>query len=76
NYWARSCLRLGRCSRAPTHEFPNKILLEKFYTGLDPLTQLEANNATYNRFMDKTCNRITTILQNNQAQPDLACMIQ
>ncbi|MCD9644934.1 hypothetical protein HAX54_033468, partial [Datura stramonium] len=57
--------------RDSTHGFPENILLEKFYTGLDPLTQSVANNVIGGCFIDKTGNRITTILdkidRNNHA---------
>ncbi|MCE3215502.1 hypothetical protein HAX54_002604, partial [Datura stramonium] len=38
------------------------ILLEKFYTRLDPLMQLVANNVVEGYFMDKTYACTTTIL--------------
>ncbi|MCD7463820.1 hypothetical protein HAX54_051469, partial [Datura stramonium] len=38
------------------------ILLEKFYTGLDALTQSVANNTTGGSFKDKTFNHIAIIL--------------
>ncbi|MCD7463779.1 hypothetical protein HAX54_051368, partial [Datura stramonium] len=48
--------------KAPTHGFPDHIFLEKFYTGLDPLTQFMANNAAGGYFMNETYNRISIIL--------------
>ncbi|XP_075083842.1 uncharacterized protein LOC107819742 [Nicotiana tabacum] len=57
--------------RSPNHGFPDKILLEKFYMGLDPLNQSIANNTADGSFMDKTFTRITQILdrmaEHNQA---------
>ncbi|MCD9639235.1 hypothetical protein HAX54_023638 [Datura stramonium] len=47
---------------APTHGFLENIILEKFYTGFYPLTQLVANNPTSGYFMDRTYKRNTTIL--------------
>ncbi|MCE0482138.1 hypothetical protein HAX54_040576 [Datura stramonium] len=48
--------------RAPTHDFPENNLLDKFYTGLDSLAQSVANTAANSYFMDKTFARITIIL--------------
>ncbi|XP_009628374.1 uncharacterized protein [Nicotiana tomentosiformis] len=57
--------------RSPNHGFPDKILLEKFYMGLDPLHQSIAKNSVDGSFMDKTFTRITQILdkmaEHNQA---------
>ncbi|XP_075097922.1 uncharacterized protein LOC107803687 [Nicotiana tabacum] len=56
---------------SPNHDFLDKILLEKFYMGLDPLNQSIEKNATDGSFMDKTFTRITQILdkmaEHNQA---------
>ncbi|XP_019259930.1 PREDICTED: uncharacterized protein LOC109237971 [Nicotiana attenuata] len=57
--------------RSPNHGFPDSILLEKFYKGLDPMNQSIAKNAADGSFMDKTFTRVTQILdkmaQHNQA---------
>ncbi|XP_070002017.1 uncharacterized protein [Nicotiana sylvestris] len=57
--------------RSPNHGFPDSILLEKFYMGLDTMNQSIAKNAADGSFMDKTFARITQILdkmaQHNQA---------
>ncbi|XP_070028714.1 uncharacterized protein [Nicotiana sylvestris] len=57
--------------RSPNHGFPDSILLEKFYMGLDSINQSIAKNATDGSFMDKTFARVTQILdkmaQHNQA---------
>ncbi|MCE3216529.1 hypothetical protein HAX54_006784, partial [Datura stramonium] len=54
-----------------THGFIENIFLEKFYTGLDPLTLSMVNNTTGGCFMDKIYNRIATIcdriVKHNQA---------
>ncbi|MCE3051348.1 hypothetical protein HAX54_049546 [Datura stramonium] len=42
--------------------FPKNILLEKFYTDLDPLKQLVANDATGGCFINTIYNHIATIL--------------
>ncbi|MCD7460266.1 hypothetical protein HAX54_043183 [Datura stramonium] len=58
--------------RVPTHGFPKKILLKKFYTGFDLLTRSMENNMASGCFMDKMCDSITTILdriaRHNQAR--------
>ncbi|XP_075097891.1 uncharacterized protein LOC107765855 [Nicotiana tabacum] len=48
--------------RLPNHGFPDKIMSEKFYMGLDPLNQSIAKNVADGSFMDKTFTRITQIL--------------
>ncbi|XP_070002885.1 uncharacterized protein [Nicotiana sylvestris] len=48
--------------RSPNHGFPDSILLEKFYMGLDPMNQSIAKNATDGSFMDKSFARVTQIL--------------
>nr|XP_009629006.1 uncharacterized protein LOC104119263 [Nicotiana tomentosiformis] len=57
--------------RSPNHGFPDTILLEKFYMGLDPLNQSIAKNVADGSFMDKTFTRVTQILdkmaEHNQA---------
>ncbi|XP_019235864.1 PREDICTED: uncharacterized protein LOC109216184 [Nicotiana attenuata] len=57
--------------RSPNNGFPDSILLEKFYMGLDAMNQSIAKNAADGSFMDKTFARITQILdkmaQHNQA---------
>ncbi|XP_019240488.1 PREDICTED: uncharacterized protein LOC109220470 [Nicotiana attenuata] len=57
--------------RSPNHGFPDFILLEKFYMGLDSMNQSIANDAADGSFMHKTFARITQILdkmaQHNQA---------
>ncbi|XP_070054520.1 uncharacterized protein [Nicotiana tomentosiformis] len=57
--------------RSPNHGFSDKILLEKFYMGLDQLNQSIAKNVADGLFMDKTFTRITQILdkmaEHNQA---------
>ncbi|XP_070057577.1 uncharacterized protein [Nicotiana tomentosiformis] len=57
--------------RLPNHGFPDTILLEKFYMGLDPLNQSIANNVADGYFMDKIFTRVTQILdkmaEHNQA---------
>ncbi|XP_033513295.1 uncharacterized protein [Nicotiana tomentosiformis] len=57
--------------RSPNHGFPDTILLEKVYMGLDLLNQSIAKNAADGSFMDKTFTRITQILdkmaEHNQA---------
>ncbi|XP_075098875.1 uncharacterized protein LOC107805954 [Nicotiana tabacum] len=67
--WDRFKLYLAR---SPNHGFPDKILLEKFYMGLDPLNQSIAKNVVDGSFMDKTFIRITQILdkmaEHNQAR--------
>ncbi|MCE0481004.1 hypothetical protein HAX54_038325, partial [Datura stramonium] len=63
--------RIYNMLKDPSHGFPQNILLEKFYTGLDPFTRSMANNVARGCFMDKTYNRIATILdriiKHNQA---------
>ncbi|XP_019261430.1 PREDICTED: uncharacterized protein LOC109239333 [Nicotiana attenuata] len=58
-------------ARSSNHGFPDSILLEKFYMGLDAMNQSIAKNAADGSFMDKTFARITQILdkmaQHNQA---------
>ncbi|XP_070019801.1 uncharacterized protein [Nicotiana sylvestris] len=57
--------------RSPNHGFPDSILLEKFYMGLDPMNQSIAKNAAYGSFMDKSFAKVTQILdkmaKHNQA---------
>ncbi|XP_019236398.1 PREDICTED: uncharacterized protein LOC109216680 [Nicotiana attenuata] len=57
--------------RSPNHGFPDTILLEKFYMGLDPMNQSIAKNAADRSFMDKSFARVTKILdkmaKHNQA---------
>ncbi|XP_019244373.1 PREDICTED: uncharacterized protein LOC109224241 [Nicotiana attenuata] len=57
--------------RSPNHGFPDSILLEKFYMGLDPMNQAIAKNAADGSFMDKSFARVTQILdkmaKHNQA---------
>ncbi|XP_070014947.1 uncharacterized protein [Nicotiana sylvestris] len=57
--------------RSPNHGFPDSMLLEKFYMGLDPMNQAIAKNATDGSFMDKSFARVTQILdkmaKHNQA---------
>uniref|UniRef100_A0A1S4AWE0 Retrotransposon gag domain-containing protein n=1 Tax=Nicotiana tabacum TaxID=4097 RepID=A0A1S4AWE0_TOBAC len=57
--------------RSPNHGFPNSMLLEKFYMGLDPMNQAIAKNAADGSFMDKSFARVTQILdkmaKHNQA---------
>ncbi|XP_019248467.1 PREDICTED: uncharacterized protein LOC109227724 [Nicotiana attenuata] len=66
--WDRFKLYLGR---SPNHGFPDSILLDKFYMGLDAMNQSIAKNVADGSFMDKTFARITQILhkiaQHNQA---------
>ncbi|XP_019246263.1 PREDICTED: uncharacterized protein LOC109225910 [Nicotiana attenuata] len=50
--------------RSPNHGFPDSILLEKFYMGLDPMNQAIAKNAADGSFMDKSFARVTQILDN------------
>ncbi|MCD7461743.1 hypothetical protein HAX54_047018, partial [Datura stramonium] len=42
--------------RAPNHGFPEYILFEKFYIGLDVWTKLVTKNVAGGGFMDKTFN--------------------
>ncbi|XP_059311633.1 uncharacterized protein LOC132063190 [Lycium ferocissimum] len=44
------------------HSFPENILMEKFYRGLDPVKQSVANNAADGCFMNKSYRRVTNIL--------------
>ncbi|XP_019226883.1 PREDICTED: uncharacterized protein LOC109208256 [Nicotiana attenuata] len=57
--------------RSPNHGFPDSILLDKFYMGLDPMNQSIAKNAADGYFMDKSFARVTQILdkmaKHNQA---------
>ncbi|XP_019241897.1 PREDICTED: uncharacterized protein LOC109221924, partial [Nicotiana attenuata] len=57
--------------RSPNHGFPDSILLEIFYMGLDPMNQFIAKNAADGSFMDKSFTRVTQILdkmaKHNQA---------
>ncbi|XP_019266602.1 PREDICTED: uncharacterized protein LOC109244031 [Nicotiana attenuata] len=57
--------------RSRNHGFPDSILLEKFYMGLDAMNQSIAKNAADGSFIDKTFARVTQILdkmvQHNQA---------
>ncbi|XP_070022938.1 uncharacterized protein [Nicotiana sylvestris] len=57
--------------RFPNHGFPDSMLLEKFYMGLDPMNQAIAKNAADGSFMDKSFARVTQILdkmaKHNQA---------
>ncbi|XP_059310955.1 uncharacterized protein LOC132062392 [Lycium ferocissimum] len=48
--------------RSPNHGFPDQILKEKFYRGLDPMTQAIANNAAGGCFLNKSFANITNIL--------------
>ncbi|XP_075111700.1 uncharacterized protein LOC142181916 [Nicotiana tabacum] len=48
--------------RSPNHSFPDSLLLEKFYMGLDPMNPSIANNAADGSFMDKSFARVTQIL--------------
>ncbi|MCD7458451.1 hypothetical protein HAX54_038289, partial [Datura stramonium] len=48
--------------RAPNHGFSDHIFIEKFYTGLDALTQSVANTTTDGCYMDRTFNKIAIIL--------------
>ncbi|XP_070025043.1 uncharacterized protein [Nicotiana sylvestris] len=66
--WDRFMLYLVR---SPNHGFPDSILLEKFYIGLDPMNQSIAKNAADGSFMDKTFVRVTQILD-KMAQPNQA----
>ncbi|XP_070023293.1 uncharacterized protein [Nicotiana sylvestris] len=67
--------------RSPNHGFPDSILLEKFYMGLDPVNQSIAKNAADGSFMDKSLARLTQILykmaKHNQAwhSEDTTCGI-
>ncbi|XP_009795439.2 uncharacterized protein [Nicotiana sylvestris] len=57
--------------RSPNHSFPDSMLLEFFYMGLDPMNQAIAKNAADGSFMDKSFARVTQILdkmaKHNQA---------
>nr|XP_016506364.1 PREDICTED: uncharacterized protein LOC107824140 [Nicotiana tabacum] len=57
--------------RSPNYGFPDSMLLEKFYMGLDPMNQAIAKNAADGSFMDKSFARVTQILdkmaKHNQA---------
>nr|XP_009782958.1 PREDICTED: uncharacterized protein LOC104231631 [Nicotiana sylvestris] len=57
--------------RSPNHGFPDSMLLENFYMGLDPMNQAIAKNAANRSFMDKSFARVTQILdkmaKHNQA---------
>ncbi|XP_059306369.1 uncharacterized protein LOC132057782 [Lycium ferocissimum] len=44
------------------HDFPENILMKKFYRGLDPVTQSVANNAANGCFMNKSYRRVTNML--------------
>ncbi|XP_019266419.1 PREDICTED: uncharacterized protein LOC109243865 [Nicotiana attenuata] len=48
--------------RSPNHGFPDSMLLENFYMGLDPMNQAIAKNAADGSFMDKSFARVTQIL--------------
>ncbi|XP_059284751.1 uncharacterized protein LOC132038042 [Lycium ferocissimum] len=48
--------------RSTNHGFPEHILKDKFYRGLDPMTQAIANNAASGCFMNKSYANITDIL--------------
>ncbi|XP_019264845.1 PREDICTED: uncharacterized protein LOC109242443 [Nicotiana attenuata] len=57
--------------RSPNHCFPDSILLEKFYMGLDPMNQSIAKIAADRSFMDKSFAGVTQVLdkmaKHNQA---------
>nr|XP_009790384.1 PREDICTED: uncharacterized protein LOC104237851 [Nicotiana sylvestris] len=57
--------------RSPNHGFPDSMLLENFYMGLDPMNQAIAKNVADGSFMDKSFARVTQILdkmaKHNQA---------
>nr|XP_009795132.1 PREDICTED: uncharacterized protein LOC104241874 [Nicotiana sylvestris] len=57
--------------RSLNHGFPDSMLLEIFYMGLDPMNQAIAKNAADGSFMDKSFARVTQILdkmaKHNQA---------
>ncbi|XP_070022971.1 uncharacterized protein [Nicotiana sylvestris] len=48
--------------RSPNNGFPNSILLENFYMGLDHMNQYIAKNVVDGSFMDKSFSRVTQIL--------------
>ncbi|XP_059281253.1 uncharacterized protein LOC132034941 [Lycium ferocissimum] len=49
-------------AQSPTHGFPDAILTEKFYKGLDTMNQIAVNTAAGGCFMDKSFVNITRLL--------------
>ncbi|XP_070006211.1 uncharacterized protein [Nicotiana sylvestris] len=54
--------------RSPNHSFPDSMLLEKFYMGLDPMNQAITKNAADRSFMEKSFARVTQILDKMENQ--------